>query len=394
MRYLSIYGAGGFRTFSGMISGKLAYTPEKIPKIDQEILAERDFVQRLHMLIDPYTGNHYKLNNILPIIPSDIGTVHEITPKFSVWHPKIHLADLGEHLIAATLAEFLPEKMQNTLNFVADYYDSGLSFANAFALEKKEIFFPLSLKDSIILPPTDQNTILTAVDQEEKIWINSRKMFMKNVSVRFDGVNFIRILGHMATIIQALYETERKRIRFFNDLVSLALPADDIEFILAGYYLAQSPLPIKHIYTISSDHRMIHHFLEKGTFQLTTSKPRAAFMISLYRMLFEASRGSVDKVTRWKNELKTQGSFRVDAKTFDSLTKTLKPIFSKKTLLDSVQESFTSHTDIAAAKITLSAYAASLTSQEQILAFERQNPLLEKTNQPFSITKELPSVQE
>lgn len=382
MRYLSMYGIDGFRTFRGILNGRLLYAPEKIPKIDPEILTEHDYSLRLREVISPYIDNHPKFKDVSAIIPQDIGTITEINPHYAIWRPKNHLSLLGEHLLAALLQEFMPEELEKPLQYFADYYDSGFGFADAFSLEKKHIFIPDYFSESMPIPQLDQNTKITRIIQQEKDWMRSAQQYSDDLSVRCDHLNIVRILGHMATIVEALYQSEKIHFRFYNDPVSLALPADDIEFLLAGFYLTRSNLPIKKIYAVSSHHRMMHNFLEKGEFIVQGTMPRVSYINSLFRMLFEASRGSVEKIVRWKNEL-NQGSFKIDSSTLSHLQKVFIPVFTTKNLCDDkVQEEFSfDQKDFVTTKLNLAMYSISKNSSGLILAFDRQNPSLISSSQ-------------
>ncbi|MGL4561032.1 MAG: hypothetical protein ACRCV0_01915 [Brevinema sp.] len=391
MRYLSMFGNDGFRTFRGMLNGKLLYAPEKLPKIDPEILSEHDYARRIQEVLAPFADNHPKIKDIASLISSDLGSLTEIHAKYAVWRPKNHLSFLGQHLIAGTLAAFDPEAFQQTLYYIADEYDTGIAFAEAFSLEQKEIFIPKYLIGSVPIPKIDNKTTISQIDQDQKEFLRSAQQFLDQTPMRFDGLNILRIIGHIATMVNALYLTEKTHFRFFNDPVSLALPADDMEFLLAALYLVQSDLPIRHIYAVSSDHRMIHNFLEKGEFVFNGTMPTASFMLTLYRFLFEASRGSVEKLLRWKQDFISQGSFKIDSSTLQRIQKIFKPVFTSKSVCTSMTDKFINATNLAPTKLSLSMYAISQDTREQILAFDLQNPaLLLDNHTQFPIKNKLP----
>ncbi len=371
MRYLSIYGAEGFRTFMGVLNGKLAYTPDRVPLIDPEIVMERDYALRLHEVVAAYTDQHPKLKDVLPIISNNIGTLHSISTNCSVWRPKNHLSLLAELLLAGLFENFLPEEMNKNLYFLANGDDTGIAFQQAFSLEKKNILIPLDNTNGT--PLETENTNIFSIDTTDK---TLKEQLLKQQSLYCDQKNIFRIVGHIATMIEALHATEEKRQRFYNDIVSLVIPADNMEYVLAAYYLSKSKFPIKNIYAISTEHRMVHNFLDKGEFKINDLVAYEKLEISLDRMLFEAARGSSEKVVFWKKELAQHGSFKVDFKTLQSIQSKFKSQFATKSYYESVLEEFKQKTDIEATKFALIGYKLSQDLSEHVLIFDAVNPSL------------------
>jgi len=382
MKYLSIFGSEGFRTFRGLLTGKLLYAPEKIPMIDPEITSERDFSIRLQDILSPYMDDHPKLKDLTPLLSEKMGEIYEINPNLAIWRPKIHLASFGEELVASLIDNFIPELLNNPLFFISELNDSGSAFVNAFSIEQKTVFFPSFLKESIMIPKINDKTKIVEINTDKKNWNKIRNTFTQNQMVLFDSNNFFRIIGHMITIIQVLCESERKRIRFYNDPVVLVLPADNMEYILAAYYLSRSNFPITKIYALSSDNRMIHNLLERGEFTLNDI-PQNNCMISLYRFLFEASRASIEKLSLWKKELQNKGSFTIDSTSLDNIKKIITPIFTTKNYYADVED-----TTIINSRISKTAYTLSKNGSELLLAFDLQNPDFTDNKEVSSILSE------
>jgi len=375
MRYLSIYGAEGFRTFMGVLNGKLAYTPDKIPAIDPEIVMERDYALRLQEVVGPYADQHPKLKDVLPVISNNIGTLHSISDKCSVWRPRNHLSLLSELLLAGLFETFLPEEMSKNLYFLASGEDTGIAFQQAFSLENKNILIPLD--NTYGTPLETSNTNVFSIDMADGVL---KENLFKQQTLYCDHKNIFRIVGHMATMIEALYATEEKRQRFYNDIVSLVIPADNMEFVLAAYYLLKSKFPIKNIYAISTEHRMVHNFIDKGEFKINDIATYEKLEISLDRMLFEAARGSAEKVVFWKKELVQNGSFKVDFKTLQSIQSKFKSQFATKAHCDSIREEFKQQTDIQETKFSLMGYKLSQGLSEHVLVFDAVDPSLPTQN--------------
>lgn len=371
MRYLSLYGSEGFRTFRGILNGKNTYVPEKIAKIDPEILSERDYVLRMQEVIAPYTDVHPKLKEILPVVSSHIGKLHSISDNCSLWRPKNHLSLLGEHLLASCIEGFMPEELENTFYFEGTKDDLGYAFIEAFNLENKQIFIPQNIITDACIPQQDSKTKIYQYDNKNELLRTQIKNKQKIVC---GPQNLVRILGHMVTIVQALHETEICLQRFYNDAVSLVLPADNGEFLLAAFYLAQSELPIKNIYAVSSQHRMLHTFLDKGEFKISDHQDYQQLEISLDRLLFEASRASVVKVVAWKKELTQNGSFRVDSTTLSNIQKKIKTVFASKGNTDSVLKEFQSKIELQETKMSLAGYKISTEIKEHTLVFDLYDP--------------------
>ncbi len=354
MRYLSMYGSDGFRTFTGVLNGLRSYAPDKIPAIDPEIITERAFDIRLGAVVEPFADNHPSLKTILPVISSKIGSLQKISDNYSLWSPKYHLSYLSHLLLASLLEEFSP---QDELSFIALHEDKGEAFGKAFSLEKKVIYFPENT-DTDILPQT--NYKFYSPDDS-----NFYNKISKTFKVRLDHSNIFRIVGHMGTILEALYQTEVTHQRFYNDPVSLVLPADSMEYLLAGYYLSKSKFPIKNIYAISQNHRMVHQFIQKGEFKVSNKSAYDLLEISLDRMLFELARGSAEKLVSWKKELANNGSFRVDSTAMDSL-KIFKSHFANPSICKEIQLEF----DTPMSKIALYGKYLSRELSEHVLAFD------------------------
>ncbi len=354
MRYLSMYGSDGFRTFTGVLNGLQSYAPDKIPTIDPEIIIERAFDVRLEAIVAPFTDNHPSLKTILPVISSKIGTLQKISDKYSLWSPQYHLSYLSHLLLASLLEEF---NSQDELSFIALNEDNGEAFCKAFSLEKKVLYFPENTETKI-----QSQTSYKFYNPEESNFYNK---LSKSFKLRLDHSNIFRIVGHMGTILEALYQTEVTHQRFYNDPVSLVLPADSVEYLLAGYYLSKSKFPIKNIYAISQNHRMVHQFLQKGEFKISNKSEYDLLEISLDRMLFELARGSVEKLVSWKKELATNGSFRIDSTALESL-KIFKSYFANPNTCKEIQEEF----DQPVSKIALYGKLLSKELSEHVLAFD------------------------
>ncbi len=109
MRFLSLYGSDGFRTFTGMLNGKLDYAPDRIPQFNPEILTENDYSLRLEEVIAPFTDKHPALKNILPDISAKIGALSSVSDKLSIWTPKYHLSYLSLLILAGLYEEFIED---------------------------------------------------------------------------------------------------------------------------------------------------------------------------------------------------------------------------------------------------------------------------------------------
>lgn len=375
MRYIALDGTGHFRTFKGILNGKTPYVPEKIPLIDPDILSEKDFFLRFQELLNPYFDNDPQLKNILPKISPDLGSLQTIDNQFAFWQPKYHFSDLSFSLLANIFEEYAPQYLKKPLNLIGTTTNTGFSFCRAFPLEQKNIFLPETV---FSIPESNELTNIFQVNTDPKTWHTTKNTFLKEVPVRLDSSNFIIILGYMGLIIHALHETERKRLRFYNDPVDIAVPADNLEYLLAAYYLSISPLPIRKIIALSSEHRTVHTLLSRGIFNLDTMQD-SAFFLSLYRLLFEISRGSIEKVTLWAKELAQTKTFKIDAKSFDKMQKIFLSGFISKRKLTDVQEVFT-NLGLNSSIFSQAAYAFSRETGIFTLSFEPYNNQIESSS--------------
>lgn len=377
MRYIALDGTGHFRTFKGILNGKTPFVPEKIPLIDPDILSEKDFALRFQELLNPYFDNDPQLKNILPKISPDLGSLHTVDNQFAFWQPKYHFSDLSFSLLANIFEEYAPQFLNAPLNFIGSTTNTGFSLCRAFPVEKKNIFLP---ENAFSIPESNELTNIFQVNTDPKTWNTAKNTFLKQVPIRLDSANFIIILGYMGLIIHALHETEKKRLRFYNDPVDIAVPADNLEYLLAAYYLSISPLPIRKIIALSSEHRIVHTLLRRGVFNLDTIQD-SGFFVSLYRMLFEISRGSMEKITLWSKELAQTKTFKIDAKSFDKIQQTFLSSFISKRKLTDIPEIF-SNLGLNSTIFSHAAYAFSRETGIFTLSFEPYNNQIKSSSTP------------
>lgn len=326
MKFLSLYGSLNSKiSVSDLLMNLSNYVPEDPCRIDPDIVREHQFALRLELVCSQYIPNQDLLKSVLPIISHNIGDFNVQNENLALWTPLNHLSFLGQLLIAGFLEKFSPENLQHPLYFVVDHEDSGIAFAKAFSIENKNIFFPNELINKLIFPEFDEKQRIIRFDQADKD--NLQDILLKNRKIALDRSNFFCILGHMVTIVEALFCSESSRWRFYQDPVDLVLPANNLEFVLAAFYLKQAHFPIKTIHAVSFNHRMVHKFFQKGIFEITNLDMFSTLKISLDRILFEASRGSLDKIIHWNNMLKQTRMFKVDTKTLDCLKSAINPIF-------------------------------------------------------------------
>ncbi|MGL5253927.1 MAG: hypothetical protein ACRC9L_02765 [Brevinema sp.] len=326
MQYLGFDGLP--RGFRALFSGKSFYLPEKISSLEDDILIQASFSERMLRTLSPYFDRDLRLERAIMSVSAPQGKLNEISSKCAVWQPNIHSLDLPLRLIGSILEEFSPDSLQKPLFYCASTTAEAAAFCDAFPIEQKTICLP----PNIPAPKRDARFITTE-NTDSKMFFFLCEQNWASISLRLDAFHLFRTFGYMIQIIDSIFRAADQKFWFYGDDIILALPADNMELITAGFYLIQAGLPIRKIQAISSKHRLSHGFLSTGGYNSSVIPASSAFKASLRRFLYEISKGSLVKTSGWMDNLKQKGSFLVDSGSQGILKQKIEAHFAGKNLL-------------------------------------------------------------
>lgn len=111
-----------------------------------------------------------------------------------------------------------------------------------------------------------------------------------------------------------------------GDPVDFIVPTGNFGDILAGYFAKLMGLPVGRLVCASNANKVLTDFLRTGVYDarrefLRTSSPSMDILVSsnLERLLFLASGGDTERVSRWMTELKNKGVYTVDPETLANI---------------------------------------------------------------------------
>ena len=142
---------------------------------------------------------------------------------------------------------------------------------------------------------------------------------------RLSSANSINI-GRLAPQVFYYFSAYRdlvncKRIKT-GDKVNFVVPTGNFGDILAGFYAKLMGLPVDRLVCASNINNVLTDFINTGHYNrkrpfYKTDSPSMDILVSsnLERLLFIASGNDDEKVSKWMNELNTEGEFSVDEKT-------------------------------------------------------------------------------
>ncbi|MGL5722699.1 MAG: hypothetical protein ACRCY4_09900 [Brevinema sp.] len=326
MQYLGVDGLP--RGFRALFSGKTLYLPEKISSLEDDILIQASFSERLLRILSPYFDRDLRLERAVVSVSAPQGKLNEISSKFAVWQPLAHHSDLPLRLIGSLLEEFSPELLEASLFYCASSTAEAAAFCDAFPIEKKTICLPPNMP-----APKREARFVTSDEQNPKAFFFLSENLWASTSLRLDAFHLFRTFGYMAQIIDSIFRAADQKFWFYGDDIILALPADNMELITAGFYLIQAGLPIRKIQAISSKHRVAHSFLSTGSYNTSAVPMTSGFHASLRRFLYEIAKGSLVKKAGWMENLKQKGSFLVDSGSQGIMNQKIEAHFAGQNLL-------------------------------------------------------------
>lgn len=158
----------------------------------------------------------------------------------------------------------------------------------------------------------------------------------------FNSINIARILAQVVYYFRGYTQLIKLGKIRAGDFVNFSVPSGNFWDALAGLYAREMGLPIAKINVATNENEMLHRFFQTGIYepprhedkdfvQVTNAPSQDIAKSSNFeRALFWATGGDYQRISKWFQELKTNGKFQVDDKTLSNL----KEVFTSSTSTD------------------------------------------------------------
>ncbi|HEX9060278.1 MAG TPA: threonine synthase, partial [Clostridia bacterium] len=163
---------------------------------------------------------------------------------------------------------------------------------------------------------------------------------MEEKSFKFSSANSInwgRLVPQIVYYFSAYADLIKSGEIIPGDKINFIVPTGNFGNILAAYYASEMGLPINRLICASNENNVLTDFIKTGTYDRNrefkkTISPSMDILISsnLERLLFELTGHDSSAVKKWMEELKTRGSYSVDANTRKSVQKLFWSDFSSE----------------------------------------------------------------
>ncbi len=137
-----------------------------------------------------------------------------------------------------------------------------------------------------------------------------------------NSINWGRLLPQIVYYFSAWCDLANAGKISADEAVDFCVPTGNFGDILAGYYARKMGLPIRRLICASNSNNVLTDFLKTGVYDRnrpfhTTISPSMDILISsnLERLLYDITGRDGEKVTRWMEQLSTDGKYTVDSET-------------------------------------------------------------------------------
>lgn len=142
-----------------------------------------------------------------------------------------------------------------------------------------------------------------------------------------NSINWGRLLPQIVYYVAAYCNLVNEGEIEFGDALDVCVPTGNFGNILAAYYAKCMGVPYDRLICASNANCVLADFIQTGTYDISdrefvlTLTPSMDILISsnLERQLFELTQRDTSKVSAWMHNLRSQGSFSLDSKTFEVL---------------------------------------------------------------------------
>lgn len=163
-----------------------------------------------------------------------------------------------------------------------------------------------------------------------------------------NSINWGRLLPQIIYYFWAYVELVNKNAISFGDKVNFDVPTGNFGNILAAYYAYRMGLPINKLICASNENKVLTDFFSTGTYDrnrefIKTNSPSMDILISsnLERFLFELSGHDGTTISKWLDQLGTDGRFTVDSGILGKLENILAGGFAdQEQTLQTIKETF------------------------------------------------------
>ncbi|AEG60867.1 threonine synthase [Desulforamulus ruminis] len=137
-----------------------------------------------------------------------------------------------------------------------------------------------------------------------------------------NSINWGRLVPQIVYYFSAYADLVKEGTIKSGEKINFAVPTGNFGNILAGFYARSMGLPIHRLICAANANNVLTDFINTGTYDrnrefLKTLSPSMDILISsnLERLLYLLTDRKAEQINAWMSELKTKGSYTVDAKT-------------------------------------------------------------------------------
>lgn len=142
-----------------------------------------------------------------------------------------------------------------------------------------------------------------------------------------NSINWGRLLPQVVYYLSAYATLVRNGKVEAGAAIDVCVPTGNFGNILAAWYARKMGAPIERLVCASNENRVLADFINTGTYDISnrefklTPSPSMDILVSsnLERQLFELTGRNTEAISNWMDDLKSNGSFRVDRETFSKM---------------------------------------------------------------------------
>ena len=339
------------------------FVPEKIPKVSlEEIddLKEKSYEERAAWLLGKYLTDYteYELGECAELaynwfdIPARVPVAiliqdqnNPVAPvgSLELWHgPTAAFKDVALQMLPHLMRMALKKvgETKDILILVATSGDTGKAALAGFAdvpQTKVMVFYPEDGVSKIqklqMVTQRGKNVNVTAVrgnfddaqNGVKKIFGDEKiRAELDKLNVRLSSANSInwgRLVPQITYYFSGYIEFIKAEQIKLGEKIIVSVPTGNFGNILAAYYAMKMGLPVKKIICASNINNVLTEFFATGIYNrkrefFKTITPSMDILISsnLERLLYHETDGNFKLVSRYMNELKTLGKYKIDKK--------------------------------------------------------------------------------
>jgi len=368
MKYISTRGnykkvdaAEAIRT--GMVPSGGLFVPETIPEFKQKEISKlvHERYQEIAVTVlqkylsdynrdeleeavtAAYNKENFPVDEVVPLAKLD-----DKTYLLELWHgPTAAFKDMALQLMPQLLTRAVRKIAldREIVILVATSGDTGKAalegFKNLSGI-KIIVFYPAEgvskIQERQMLTTTGDNTYVVAVNGNfddcqatvKSVFADQEfNMFLNQKSYQFSSANSInwgRLLPQIVYYFSAYANLMRNGAVKREEKFNIVVPTGNFGNILAAFYAYKMGLPVNKFVCASNENKVLTDFFNTGIYNIKrefkkTISPSMDILISsnLERFLFEMNGRDAEKINKWYEELKVNGSFEIDSETHNKI---------------------------------------------------------------------------